>query len=75
MDPATGSPPRGMSSVPTVYATDAVEIRLRIADSQLAYLELPIWGRASIPEDEMPELTRDGHGGRGPRPDHARGAI
>ena len=41
----------------TVYATDAVEIRLPIADAQLGYLSLPIWRRAELTEDELPGVT------------------
>lgn len=41
----------------TLYATDSVEVRLPIADAQLAHLDLPIWRRGSIPEDELPIVT------------------
>jgi len=61
------------ASFATVYATDAVEVRLPIADAQLAYLDLPIWGRAASPEEDMPEVTLEARfAGR----DHAwRGRI
>ena len=38
------------------YATDFVELRLPIADHQLAYLDLPMWGAAQLSEDELPEV-------------------
>ena len=47
---------RGQSFA-TIYATDSVEVRLPIADAQLAHLELPIWQRGSIPEESLPELV------------------
>ena len=40
----------------TLYATDLVEVRLPIADAQLAYLDLPIWQHGPIPEERMPEV-------------------
>ncbi|MCP4007351.1 MAG: efflux RND transporter periplasmic adaptor subunit [bacterium] len=47
---------RGQSYA-TLYATDFVEVRLPIADSQLAYLELPLWSRVPPAEDLLPEVT------------------
>lgn len=41
----------------TLYATDSVEVRLPVADAQLAYLALPIWERHSIPPDQLPRVT------------------
>ncbi len=41
----------------TIYATDLVEVRLPIADAQLAYLDLPFWERGPIAEDRLPEVT------------------
>jgi RND family efflux transporter MFP subunit len=41
----------------SIYATDFVEVRLPIADAQLAHLELPIWQRGSIPEGDLPEVV------------------
>lgn len=38
-------------SVATLYATDFAEIRLPIADGQLAYLELPSWRGGDMPTD------------------------
>ena len=40
----------------TIYATDYVEVRLPIADAQLAYLDLPLWGRRQVSEDQLPEV-------------------
>ncbi len=40
----------------TLYATDFVEVRLPIADAQLAYLEIPIWQRRSRPDEVLPEV-------------------
>lgn len=47
---------RGQSFA-TIYATDYVEVRLPIADAQLAYLDLPLWTREIIPEDQLPRVT------------------
>ena len=47
---------RGQSFA-TVYATDYVEVRLPIADAQLAYLDLPLWSRDVPAEEELPEVT------------------
>ncbi|MEE2702545.1 MAG: efflux RND transporter periplasmic adaptor subunit [Myxococcota bacterium] len=41
----------------TLYATDLVEVRLPIADAQLAYLELPFWQQAPAAEADLPEVT------------------
>lgn len=41
----------------TIYATDFVEVRLPIADAQLAYLDLPLWGREAPAEELLPEVT------------------
>ena len=41
----------------TLYATDLVEVRLPIADAQLAYLELPLWEAIPTAEFELPEVT------------------
>jgi len=40
----------------TIYATDFVEVRLPIADAQLAYLDLPIFERRTLSEEDMPEV-------------------
>jgi RND family efflux transporter MFP subunit len=43
------------ASVATLYATDVAEIRLPIADRQLAFLDFPGWRSGSV--DEGPEVT------------------
>ena len=43
------------AAVAKLYATDFAEIRLPLADRQLAYLDLPT-GRASLDEEEGPEV-------------------
>ncbi|MEE2893138.1 MAG: efflux RND transporter periplasmic adaptor subunit [Pseudomonadota bacterium] len=47
------------SAVATIYATDYVEIRLPIADEQLAYLQLPLGVRGELAAEAAPnvELT------------------
>lgn len=42
--------------VASVYATDYVEVRLPIADSQLAYLNLPLNQRGELPESAAPNV-------------------
>jgi RND family efflux transporter MFP subunit len=51
---------RGMS-IATIYAGDQAEIRLPIADRQLAFLNLPVGHRGELPEDQQPkvELTAE----------------
>jgi RND family efflux transporter MFP subunit len=44
-------------SIASVYASDFVEIRLPVADSQLAYLDLPLGARGELPEDVAPYVT------------------
>ncbi len=39
------------------YATDFVEVRLPIADAQLAYLDLPYWHAAAPAENDLPRVT------------------
>lgn len=39
------------------YATDFVEVRLPIADAQLAYLDMPYWQEGSSDEKAQPEVT------------------
>lgn len=39
------------------YATDFVEVRLPIADAQLAFLDLPYWHEDAPAEDELPRVT------------------
>ena len=47
---------RGMS-VATIYAGDQAEIRLPIADRQLAFLNLPLGHRGELPLDQQPNVT------------------
>jgi len=42
--------------VATVYAIDYAEVRLPVADEELRFLELPLWYRGEIPQDEGPEV-------------------
>jgi RND family efflux transporter MFP subunit len=44
------------SSIAEVYATDLVEVRLPIADQQLAYLNVPLTLRGELPEDLAPNV-------------------
>ena len=45
------------SPVATVYATDFVEVRLPIADEQLAYLNVPLSHRGEFDDSVAPEVT------------------
>ena len=45
------------TSVATIYADDQAEIRLPIADRQLAFLNLPIGHRGELPLDLQPNVT------------------
>lgn len=47
---------RGMS-IATIYAGDQAEIRLPIADRQLAFLNLPLGNRGELPLDQQPNVT------------------
>jgi multidrug efflux pump subunit AcrA (membrane-fusion protein) len=40
-----------------IYATDFVEVRLPLADRQLAYLNLPLTSRGRLPESQRPRVT------------------
>ena len=44
------------ASIATIYASNQLEIRLPIADRQLAYLDLPITQRGELPLTEQPEV-------------------
>ena len=44
-------------SVATLYASDQVEVRLPIADRQLAFLNVPLGQRGTLPEDAQPGVT------------------
>lgn len=43
--------------IATIYATDVVEVRLPLADRQLAFLNLPIGHRGNLPEDQRAPVT------------------
>lgn len=45
------------SAVATLYAVDQVEVRLPIADRQLAFLNLPVGQRGALPEGQRPAVT------------------
>lgn len=44
-------------AIATVYASDLVEVRLPIADRQLAFLNLPATMRGELPENLQPNVT------------------
>jgi len=44
-------------SVGSIYASDSVEVRLPIADSQLAYLDLPLGHRGELPSELSPNVV------------------
>ena len=44
-------------SVATLYASDQVEVRLPIADRQLAFLNVPLGQRGALPEEAQPQVT------------------
>lgn len=45
------------SSIGTIYAADSVEVRVPIADSQLAFLDLPLGVRGELPEQYQADVT------------------
>jgi RND family efflux transporter MFP subunit len=45
------------STIATLYASDLVEVRLPIADRQLAFLNLPPTLRGELPEELQPNVT------------------
>ena len=45
------------NSIATLYASDQAEVRLPIADRQLAFLNLPVGHRGELPVDEQPGVT------------------
>jgi RND family efflux transporter MFP subunit len=45
------------ASVASVYATDYVEVRLPIADRQLAYLNVPLTQRGELDSEQAPDVT------------------
>ncbi|MCZ6659167.1 MAG: efflux RND transporter periplasmic adaptor subunit [Gammaproteobacteria bacterium] len=44
------------SAVATIYASDQAEVRLPIADRQLAFLNLPVGHRGELPPDQQPNV-------------------
>lgn len=51
------------SAVATIYAADSVEVRVPIADSQLAFLELPLGVRGELPVEFQADVTLSTHYG------------
>ncbi len=45
------------AAIATLYASDQVEVRLPIADRQLAFLNLPVTLRGELPSQFQPEVT------------------
>ena len=45
------------SPIATIYAADRAEIRLPIADRQLAFLNLPLGHRGELPLEQQPNVT------------------
>ena len=45
------------AAIATIYATDVVEVRLPIADRELAFLNLPFGHRGALPEDLRTRVT------------------
>ncbi|HMB73943.1 MAG TPA: efflux RND transporter periplasmic adaptor subunit, partial [Gammaproteobacteria bacterium] len=45
------------TAIAEVYATDALEVRLPIADQQLAYLNVPLDQRGELPPDAAPKVS------------------
>jgi len=45
------------SQIATVYASDQAEVRLPIADRQLAFLNLPVGHRGELPLNKQPHVT------------------
>ncbi len=45
------------NSIAEVYATDALEVRLPIADQQLAYLNVPLDQRGEMPPESAPKVS------------------
>jgi RND family efflux transporter MFP subunit len=45
------------SPIATLYASDLVEVRLPVADRQLAFLNLPPTLRGELPADQQPKVT------------------
>lgn len=45
------------TSVAQIYAADSVEVRVPLADSQLAYLDVPLGHRGELPPDRQSNVT------------------
>ncbi|MGD8808845.1 MAG: efflux RND transporter periplasmic adaptor subunit [Gammaproteobacteria bacterium] len=45
------------NAIAEVYATDALEVRLPIADQQLAYLNVPLDNRGELPPESAPRVS------------------
>lgn len=45
------------ASIASIYATDYVEVRLPIADQQLAYLNVPLTQRGELAPERAPDVT------------------
>ncbi len=45
------------TSIATVYAADQLEVRLPVADTQLAYLDVPVGLQGQIPPERAPRVT------------------
>lgn len=43
-------------SIAAIYASDSVEVRIPVADRQLAYLDLPLGQRGELPPELAPEV-------------------
>lgn len=53
------------TSVAQIYAADSVEVRIPLADSQLAYLDVPLGHRGELPADRQSNVTLStDYGGR-----------
>ena len=53
------------SKIASIYASDSVEVRVPLADSQLAFLDLPLGLRGELPEALQANVTLSTHyGGR-----------
>ncbi len=51
------------SPIAQIYSSDAVEVRIPLADSQLAYLDLPLGQRGELPEALRSNVTLSTHYG------------
>ncbi|MFT5011550.1 MAG: RND family efflux transporter MFP subunit [Patiriisocius sp.] len=51
------------SSVGSIYAADSVEVRVPLADNQLAFLDLPLGVRGELPAEHQANVTLSTHYG------------